>query len=279
MFVETQAQAVASSGFYLRARPSGFAVHMNASADHLRDVRGLADKTLCEAGVGPQTSADVQLVVSELIGNAVRACGDQVPLVVEVDTGEDGVSVKVHDPDLDRLPIRGLVALDDAEAETGRGLGLVDLLAPGWRVQPTPVSRSCAACTMAKETAVPEVPPDQLPFRVEYDEGVVWMTYGSGPKQTARRKAIPSLEALAIAVAGHRYEAFLQGHLAHTLTQAAPASEVSARLDARLPSPPYRLVAHHASTAGGHRPGADPPPGRALSRTRRDAAAGHVAPG
>ena len=50
---------------------------LNASADHLRDVRGLADKTLCEAGVGPQTSADVQLVVSELIGNAVRACRGQ----------------------------------------------------------------------------------------------------------------------------------------------------------------------------------------------------------
>ncbi|WP_055531177.1 hypothetical protein [Streptomyces graminilatus] len=74
---------------------------------------------------------------------------------------------------------------------------------------------------------MPDVPADQLPFRVAYDakagEVVVWMTYGSGPKQTTRRKAIPSLEALAIAVASHRYEAFLQNRLAHTLAQAAVA--------------------------------------------------------
>lgn len=72
---------------------------------------------------------------------------------------------------------------------------------------------------------MPEVPAEQLPFRVAYDasarEVVVWMTYGNGPKQTTRRKAIPSLEALAIAVAGHRYEAFLQSRLANTLVQAA----------------------------------------------------------
>ncbi|MCY0940178.1 MULTISPECIES: hypothetical protein [Streptomyces] len=52
---------------------------------------------------------------------------------------------------------------------------------------------------------MPDTPAQQLPFRVEYDERarelVVWMTYGSGPKQTARRKTIASLEALAIAVA------------------------------------------------------------------------------
>jgi hypothetical protein len=72
---------------------------------------------------------------------------------------------------------------------------------------------------------VSEAPTEQLPFRGEYDERtrelVVWVTYGSGPKQTTRRKAIPSLEALAIAIAGRRYEAFLQGRIAHTLTQAA----------------------------------------------------------
>ncbi|WP_200259823.1 hypothetical protein [Streptomyces sp. HSG2] len=72
---------------------------------------------------------------------------------------------------------------------------------------------------------MPEVPAEQLPFRVVYDaaarEVVVWMTFGNGPKQTTRRKTFPSLEALAIAVAGHRYEAFLQSRLANTLVQAA----------------------------------------------------------
>ncbi|MGW0885378.1 hypothetical protein [Streptomyces sp. NPDC002671] len=72
---------------------------------------------------------------------------------------------------------------------------------------------------------MPEVPAEQLPFRVAYDaaarEVVVWMTFGNGPKQTTRRKTFLSLEALAIAVAGHRHEAFLQSRLANTLIQAA----------------------------------------------------------
>lgn len=74
---------------------------------------------------------------------------------------------------------------------------------------------------------MPEAPAEQLPFRVEYDaqtrEVVVWMTYGTGPKQTTRRKMLPSLEALAIAVTGHRHEAFLQSRLASALAQAAVA--------------------------------------------------------
>ncbi|MBT2398270.1 hypothetical protein [Streptomyces sp. ISL-100] len=72
---------------------------------------------------------------------------------------------------------------------------------------------------------MPEVPAEQLPFRVAYDAAarkvVVWMTFGNGPKRSTRRKTFPSLEALAIAVAGHRYEAFLQSRLANTLVQAA----------------------------------------------------------
>ncbi|MET8183929.1 ATP-binding protein [Streptomyces sp. NPDC005336] len=114
---------------------------MNASAAHLRRVRELADKTLCEAGVDSGTSEMVQLVASELIGNSVRACGDHVPLVIEVDAAKDGVSVKVHDPEPELLPSRRQVALDDEEAESGRGLGLVDVLAPGWRVFRTPVGK------------------------------------------------------------------------------------------------------------------------------------------
>ncbi|MYX27444.1 hypothetical protein GTY75_12410 [Streptomyces sp. SID8381] len=60
---------------------------------------------------------------------------------------------------------------------------------------------------------------------MNYDERsgelMVWMTYGSGPKQTTLRKTITSLKALTIAVAGHRYEAYLQNRLAYTLAQAA----------------------------------------------------------
>ncbi|MFJ7063144.1 PolC-type DNA polymerase III [Streptomyces microflavus] len=43
----------------------------------------------------------------------------------------------------------------------------------------------------------------------------------------------------------------LKGITQRMLDSAAPAAEVMARLDARLMAPPYRLVAHHASTEAG----------------------------
>lgn len=72
---------------------------------------------------------------------------------------------------------------------------------------------------------MPEQPPVPLPFKVEFDaakrEVVVSMTYGAPPQKTTRRKAIDSLEALVIAVAEHRHEAFLQTRLAQTLAETA----------------------------------------------------------
>jgi hypothetical protein len=97
---------------------------------------------------GTDTVENVQLVASELVGNAVRAYGDLVPLVVEVETddAEAGVWVKVHDPDPVRRPRRSRVAMDDAEAVCGRGLSLIDFLAPGWDVSVTPIGKQVRAC-------------------------------------------------------------------------------------------------------------------------------------
>ena len=136
----TATVAEAAPGFYLLVRSTGFAVHMSASASHLRFVRELADATLTAAGVDAELAQDVQLVASELIGNSVRACGDFVPLVVEVDADPRGVTVKVHDPDRLALPKRSEMP-SDCGAESGRGLPLVDLLAPGWQVARTPTGK------------------------------------------------------------------------------------------------------------------------------------------
>lgn len=125
-------------GFYLVPIPSGFVVHMNASARHLSRVRDLAARALATAGVDAATVESAQLVASELIGNAVRACGDWVPLVIEIAADRAGVRVLVHDPDRDGVPRCGAVAMDDDEAEFGRGPLIVDCLAPGWRVATTP---------------------------------------------------------------------------------------------------------------------------------------------
>jgi hypothetical protein len=47
----------------------------------------------------------------------------------------------VHDPAADVLPCRSTVAMDSDNAESGRGLGLLDMLAPGWDVVSSPVGK------------------------------------------------------------------------------------------------------------------------------------------
>jgi anti-sigma regulatory factor (Ser/Thr protein kinase) len=127
-------------GFYLAERSAGFTLHLTASAQALRATRALVAETLTRAGVAMSVIEDVQLVVSELTANAVRACGGFVPLVVEVEADPAGVSISVHDPDSVRLPRRAAGAMPTDE-ESGRGLLLVDALAPGWRVVRTPTGK------------------------------------------------------------------------------------------------------------------------------------------
>ncbi|WP_070197597.1 hypothetical protein [Streptomyces oceani] len=68
-------------------------------------------------------------------------CGDHVPLVVDVHTAPTGVWVKVHDPETLRMPRRVGVPTEDAESESGRGLPLIDHLAPGWHTTFTAVGK------------------------------------------------------------------------------------------------------------------------------------------
>ncbi|MGW3928679.1 ATP-binding protein [Streptomyces microflavus] len=164
MTLARQQQVVSVPGFYLQPRTGGFALHMVASSAHLQQLRELTDKTLCEAGVGGETSGNAALIVSELVGNAVRACGDHVPVVIEVDAEESGVSVRVHDPESARQPCRSDVPLDDAEADSGRGLGLVQFFAPGWTVRPTPFGKQVACLLTYGEGD--GVTAEQMPFRV-----------------------------------------------------------------------------------------------------------------
>ncbi|GGZ94402.1 hypothetical protein GCM10010344_72940 [Streptomyces bluensis] len=141
----------ASLGHYLTPTPTGFTLHMSASPRNLHAVRGLTAHTLRGAGAGPDLVDAAQLVVSELYSNAVRACGDHVPLVAEVEAVRTGVWVRLHDPDGHRRPHRRPGAqLDEAEAESGRGLPLMDLLAPGWDVVTTPVGKQ-VRCLLARD--------------------------------------------------------------------------------------------------------------------------------
>ncbi|MFB7672250.1 ATP-binding protein [Kitasatospora purpeofusca] len=129
-------------GLYLANRPGGIIAHLTADRDTVQTVRALALTVLVVHGVDLETAESARLVLSELIGNAVRACGEHVPLVVEIYRSRlaDAV-VAVHDPLADAAPRRTDLAPDDEEAESGRGLLLLDILAPGWTVTASAIGK------------------------------------------------------------------------------------------------------------------------------------------
>ncbi|WP_189218033.1 MULTISPECIES: ATP-binding protein [Streptomyces] len=129
------------AGDYLRPYPQGFAVHFCASSPNLRAVRKLARTDLLAQGLAADVVDSAVLVLSELVGNSVRACGNHVPLVVEVYVTSYGVVVNVHDPNPGIVPRRRETPLDSTDAEGGRGLRLVDLLAPGWHVRQSAIGK------------------------------------------------------------------------------------------------------------------------------------------
>jgi hypothetical protein len=128
-------------GLYIQHRDRGFVAHITASESAFSTVRALSVSVPVAYGAVKATADTAEWLVSELLGNALRACGDHVPLVVEVYATASGIQVNVHDPAADLLPRRSAVAMDSDTAETGRGLGLLDMLAPGWDVVPSPVGK------------------------------------------------------------------------------------------------------------------------------------------
>ncbi|GAA2815072.1 hypothetical protein GCM10010441_44630 [Kitasatospora paracochleata] len=128
-------------GLYLVPRLGGITAHLTADQGTVQTVRALALTVLVAHGVDLETAESAQLVLSELIGNAVRACGEHGPLVVEVFRAEHDAVVTVHDPLASAGPRRADTAPDNDDAESGRGLLIVDVLAPGWTVQPSPIGK------------------------------------------------------------------------------------------------------------------------------------------
>lgn len=132
---------VAARGFYLAARPGGFVLHMSASATHISQMRERVFKEVCGAGAGEDTADAARLVASELVANAVRLCGPFTPVVVQVTGLPDRVLVYVHDPEPALVPRKRHAPPSNAEFESGRGLWILDVLAPGWTVEPSPVGK------------------------------------------------------------------------------------------------------------------------------------------
>jgi anti-sigma regulatory factor (Ser/Thr protein kinase) len=116
----------------------GFRADLTASREAFSGVRALTREVPSMYGTDQSLAESAELVVSELMGNAVRASSsnEAVALVVEVHANQPGIEVIVHDT-VPGQPSRSEAALDSAEAESGRGLGILDALTDGWSVEPS----------------------------------------------------------------------------------------------------------------------------------------------
>lgn len=84
---------------------------------------------------------DAQLLVSELVGNAVRHGAPPIELEVRC-AGGDALQIRVRDSADDGPTPRTA----DADAEGGRGLALVDLLSDDWGTDPEPSGKAVWFC-------------------------------------------------------------------------------------------------------------------------------------
>ena len=108
---------------------------LDGGADDVPRARRYAAAALKD-GPAHELLGDVELVVSELVTNALLHAGTPTTLRVllpeQRDTDEVTVRVEVRDP-LRRAPIR---AIASTEAMTGRGIALIEALAASWGVEP-----------------------------------------------------------------------------------------------------------------------------------------------
>ena len=131
-----------ASGLVVTRRQHGFSAEITASPEAFSAVRALTRSVPMAYGFAPDLGDSAELVMSELLGNVVRASPDDEPvsLIVEVYAIGAGVEVSVHDA-VPGVPNHRDVALDSAEAMSGRGLHLLDLLTTRWTAEPSPFGK------------------------------------------------------------------------------------------------------------------------------------------
>ncbi|MFI2613353.1 ATP-binding protein [Streptomyces sp. NPDC018584] len=72
-----------------------------------------------------------QLCVSELVANVITHVGEQTPTVLGLSMNDSHVRIQVRDPDTRALPT---LLAPEADAESGRGMALLDAVADRWGV-------------------------------------------------------------------------------------------------------------------------------------------------
>ena len=87
----------------------------------------------CAAGMSPSAIADAELLVSEVVTNAVQHGAPDVGATVVIEPGE--LTVLITDGDSRTPTIREHAT---ADATSGRGLRLVEVLSVAWGVEVAP---------------------------------------------------------------------------------------------------------------------------------------------
>jgi anti-sigma regulatory factor (Ser/Thr protein kinase) len=116
-----------------------------------RLARTFVADTLEAWAVEAQDVEAVQLVVSELVTNALRHAPESPSVTLELSMTRDGVRVMVSDhsprePQLREAPW---------SAESGRGVELVDALADRWGTEPRRLGGKTVWCELRTESATP----------------------------------------------------------------------------------------------------------------------------
>jgi anti-sigma regulatory factor (Ser/Thr protein kinase) len=156
------APAALASRSGLRAYPSVAAVRRARAngrpPDHLRQVLPAATvaaplarrlvRRVCQAWSVPELSEPAELVVSELVANAIRHTGNDVAVTASLRDGNLRIAVADDDPD---LPRPGDARPTD---ESGRGLLMVQTMCNDWGALPAGAGKVVWA-----RFAVPHLPP------------------------------------------------------------------------------------------------------------------------
>lgn len=187
------------------------------------------------------------LLVSEVVTNAVLHAGTQIELTCGVEDGALCVEVR------DRSTVAPSLRHYDAGASTGRGLGLVELLADGWGVEadeqgktvwfllagsdvwvtpPRPARASPAAPQARFEVCLPNLPVDLVSATVQYGDAVLrelaLLRMGPG-REAAKAWKAPAIDLGPLL--GHAETARAEGRSAIDLVLSFPDGADAAALE------------------------------------------------
>jgi len=117
-----------------------FGAEMPAVAKAVPELRRAVREWFGDAEAYGHVGADVQLCVTELVGNVIRHVGEGTPVSVRVGCVDGArIRVEVSDPDPRALPV--LLSATGAD-ESGRGLALLGVLAVRWGVEVRAVGKT-----------------------------------------------------------------------------------------------------------------------------------------